>query len=171
MASSSQDEDEGLSHLIECTGKGQNGKGCVAWILFSSQKIPKRFMNPSFLRGFCTVSEVSELREKQSQDPEQSPITGDFSSLLNSDSNLQCWTEDNIRKLGVKDDADKDVYQKVVDIATNVRHQILKTDIDICHLIPSRCLKKEEMRPIIVKIGRGQTKSGLMVDRKSLEDC
>ena len=39
MASSSQDEDEGSSHLIESTGKGQNGKSCVAWI---QKKYPKQ---------------------------------------------------------------------------------------------------------------------------------
>ena len=78
MASSSQDADEGSSHLIECTGKGQNGKGCVAWIpTWLPKKIPKGFMNRPFLCGFCAASEASELREKQSQDSEQSSITGE----------------------------------------------------------------------------------------------
>ena len=74
LASSSQDEDEGASQLIECTGRGQNGKVCVALIpTWLTKKIPKRFMNRRFLGSFCAASEVSELREKQSQDPEQSP--------------------------------------------------------------------------------------------------
>ena len=75
MAKSSQDEDEGSSHLIEYTGKGQNGKGWVAWIpTWLPKKIPKGFMNLPFLCGFCAASEVSELGEKQSQDSEQTPI-------------------------------------------------------------------------------------------------
>ena len=102
MASSSQEEDEGSSHLIECTGKGQNGKGSVSWIpTWLPIKIPKGFMN----RLFCVAS-VQLLRsrssEKQSQDSEQSPNTGKFSSLFNVDSNEQYGRRDNVRIFGVK---------------------------------------------------------------------
>ena len=127
MASSSQDEDEGPSHLIECTGKGQNGKGCVAWNpTWLPKKIPKGFMNRPFLCCFCAASEVSELREKQSQDSEQSPITGKLSSLFNADSNEQYGGRDNVRIFGVKEEADDDVYQKIFDVAMKVGHQISK---------------------------------------------
>ena len=67
IALSSQDENEGSSHLIECTGKRQNGKGCVAWIPTRLPKKPKGEMNHPFLCDFCAASEVSELREKQSK--------------------------------------------------------------------------------------------------------
>ena len=46
---------------------------------------PKVFPNRPFPCGFCAVSEVSELRDKQYEDPEQSPITDEF----NADSNEQ----------------------------------------------------------------------------------
>ena len=127
-------------------------------------------MNRPFLCGFCAASEVSELREKQSQDSEQSPITGKFSSLFNADSNEQYGRRDNIRIFGVKKEADEDVYQKVVDVAMKVGRQISKTDISICHRVPSSNLKKDEGRPIIVKFVRRQTKSGLMANKKSLKD-
>ena len=52
-----------------------------------------------------------------------------------------------------------------------VEHQISKTDISICHRVPSRNLKKDEGRPILVKIVRRQLKRGLMANKKSLEDC
>ena len=135
------------------------------------KKIPKGFMNRPFLCGFCAASEVLELREKQSQDSEQSPITSKLSSLFNADSNEQYGRRDNIRIFGVKEEADEDVYQKVVDVARKVGHQISKTDISICHRVPSRNVKKDEGRPIIVKFVRRQTKSGLMANKKSLKDC
>ena len=94
-------------------------------------------MNSPFLCGFCATSEVSELREKQSQDSEQSPITGKLSSLFNADSIEQYGRRDNVRIFGVKEEADEDVYQKVVDVAMKVGHQISKTDISICHRVPS----------------------------------
>ena len=49
--------------------------------------------------------------------------------------------------------------------------QISKTDISKCHRVPSRNLRKEEGLPIVVKIVRRQSKSGLMVNEKSLKDC
>ena len=59
-------------------------------------------MNRPCLCGFCAASEVSELHEKQSKDPEQSPITGELWSLFNADSNEQYGRRDNVRILGVK---------------------------------------------------------------------
>ena len=102
MASFSQNEGLVSSHVIECRGKWQNGKGCVTWIPIWLAKKPKGFMNRPFLCGFCAASEGSELREKQSQDPEQSPITGEFSILFNGDCNEQYGRRDNVRNFGVK---------------------------------------------------------------------
>ena len=46
-------------------------------------------MSRPYLCGFCATSEASEFREKQSQDPQQSPITDELSSLFNTDYNEQ----------------------------------------------------------------------------------
>ena len=83
---------------------------------------------------------------KQSQDLEQSPITGDFSSLLIAGSNEQYGSQDNVRIFEVKE-AGEDVYEKVVDFVMKMRHQISKTDISICLRVPCRNLKKDEGRP------------------------
>ena len=90
------------------------------------EEIPKGLMNRPVLCDFCAASEVSELRENQSKDPEQSPITGELSSKINADSNEQYGKRDNIRIFGVKEEADKDVYQKVVDGALKRGHQFSK---------------------------------------------
>ena len=116
-------------------------------------------------RPFCAASLVSELREKQSKDPEQYPFTGKLSSLFNADSNEQYGRRDNGRIFGLKEEADEDVYQKVVDVAMKVG-QISKTDISICHRVPSKNLINDEGRPIIVKFERRQTKSGPMAHKK-----
>ena len=50
---------------------------------------------------------------EQSKDPEQSPITDELSSLFKDDSNEQYGRRDTDRRLGVKEEAKKDVYQKV----------------------------------------------------------
>ena len=71
----------------------------------------------------------------------------------------------------MRKEADKDVYQKVVEVAMKVGHQISKTDISICHRVPSRNLTKDEGRPIIVKVVPRQTKSGLMANKNSMKDC
>ena len=81
------------------------------------------------------ASEISELSEKQSQDPEHSPITGEFSSLFNIDSNEQHGRRDTVKVFEAKE-ADEDVHQKVVNVAMKVGQQISKTDISICHRVP-----------------------------------
>ena len=52
-----------------------------------------------------------------------------------------------------------------------VGHQTSKTHISVCHRVPSRNLKVDEGRSIIVKLVRRQTKSGLMTNKKSLNGC
>ena len=106
IATSSQDEGEVSSNLIDCTRKGQNGKCSVTWIpTWLSKKYPKH----SGIVLFCVASEVSELREKQSKDPEQSQIFDELSSIFYADSNEPYGKRDNLREFGVKK-ADEDVY-------------------------------------------------------------
>ena len=52
----------------------------------------------------------------------------------------------------------------------NVGHQISKTDFNICHPVPSRNLKKPEVRTINAKFVRRQGTRGLMANKKSLND-
>ena len=82
-------------------------------------------MSRRFLRSFCSASDVSELREKQPQDPDQSLTTGGLSSLFTADYNEQCGRRENVRIFWVKEEAEKDVYQKV-DSAMKVGHQNFK---------------------------------------------
>ena len=63
-------------------------------------------------------------------------------------------------------EADEDVYQKIVDVAIKMGRQISETDISICHRVPSRNLKKDEGRPIIVKFVRRLTKKLADVEQK-----
>ena len=73
---------------------------------------------------FSAASAISELLEKQSKDPEQSPTTGKLCSLFNTHSNKQYRRRDNVKIFGVKEEADGEVYRKIVDVAMKVGHQI-----------------------------------------------
>ena len=86
--------------------------------------------------------EFSELHEKQSQDLEQSPITGELFSLLNAVSNEQYERRYNVRIFGTNEEADEDVYQNIVDVATEIGHRFSKKDISVCHRVHSRDSKK-----------------------------
>ena len=73
-------------------------------------------MNRHSLCGVCAATEFSELRQKQSQDLEQDPNTRELSSLFNADSNEQYRRRYNVRLFRVKEEADEDVYQNVVEV-------------------------------------------------------
>ena len=68
-------------------------------------------MSRLLLCGVSATSDKPKLRGKQSEDPEQSPFTGELSSLFNADSNEQYGRRDNVRVFGVKEQAaDEYVY-------------------------------------------------------------
>ena len=105
------------------SGKEHNGKGCVAWIpTWFPKQISEEFKYGLFLRGFCAASEVLGLREKQSNNPEHSPITGEFSSQFNAFSNELYGRANNVRIFRMKKEADGTVYQKVVHVFLKVGH-------------------------------------------------
>ena len=85
----SQSDEEGSTHLIECTGKGPDkGKGCQSWVpTWLPKKIHKGFMDRPFLCGFCAAAEVADLQSKLAKIAEKPQISGELSSLFNADSN------------------------------------------------------------------------------------
>ena len=54
-------KDEGSNHLVECTGPGSDGSGCVIWTnIWVPMLIPKNFFSRHFLCGFCAVEELKK---------------------------------------------------------------------------------------------------------------
>ena len=60
------DVEEGFTHLIECTGRRRTGNGCSHGFLPGFSKIPKDFVNRSFLCGSCAAAKVAVLQSKHS---------------------------------------------------------------------------------------------------------
>ena len=157
----SQSDEEGSTHLIECTGKGPDkGKGCQSWVpTWLPKKILKGFMDRPFLCGFCAAAEVADLQSKLAKITEKPQISGE-----------QYGRRDNVRIFGVEEAPNEDVYQAVIDVAENAGCQVSRADISICHRVPSRNVKPGQGRPIIAKFVRRQTKIGLMTNKKKLKD-
>ena len=168
----SQSDEEGSTHLIECTGKGPDkGKGCQSWVpTWLPKKIHRGFMDRPFLCGFCAAAEVADLQSKLAKIAEKSQISGELSSLFNADSNQQYGRRDNVRIFGVEGAPNEDVYQAVIDVAEKAGCQVSRADISICHRVPSRNVKPGQGRPIIAKFVRRQTKIGLMTNKKKFKD-
>ena len=128
-------DEEGSTRLIECTGKGQTGNGCVSWVpTWFLKKIPKGFINRSFLCGFCAAAEVADLQPKQ--------------KTLNSLWSVENWgvylmqTQTNsegtmYEQLGYMRKKNEDVYQTVINVAKKTRSQVSRADISICHRVPT----------------------------------
>ena len=169
--------EEGSTHLIECTGKGLSGSGCSAWVpLWMPRKIPKLndFTDRPFLCGYCATSEIqtltSEVQELKEQllGERQQNATDESSKLLsvfNSDANKQYGRRENIRKFGVRETAEEDPYEKVVEVAGKIGVTIKRVDISVCHRLASR----SGLRPIIVKFVRRETKFQIMKHKKNIE--
>jgi hypothetical protein len=65
MTKSKEEQKEGSDHLVNCTGDGADGTGCVAWVtLWLPKKIPKGFLNRDFLCGYCAAEAVAKLQER-----------------------------------------------------------------------------------------------------------
>ena len=102
-------KDEGSNHLVECTGPGSDGSGCVIgtnnWV---PMLIPKNFFSRPFLCGFCAVEELKK---------NQCSAAGDLSPVIEADSIEQYGRRENVRIFGVVEEPGEDVFAKVVSVA------------------------------------------------------
>ena len=164
--------EEGSVHLIECNGPGL-GKGCVAWVsTWLPEKLPKGFMNRKFLCGFCAAAEIEKLKEEtveqvKSVDEVKVKLANNvdqnksgLASLFSADTVEQYGRRDNIRIFGVKENNDEDIYQEVINVAKSAGVNMNKSDISICHRVPSRSTVNP--RPVIVKFVRRELKHRVM---------
>ena len=126
---SEKEKEKGAVHLIECNGPGLV-KGCVAWVsTWLPEKLPKGFMNRKFLCGFCAAAEIEKLKEEtveqvKSVDEVKVKLANNveqtksgLASLFSSDAVEQYGRRDNIRIFGVKEKADEDIYEEVINVA------------------------------------------------------
>ena len=113
-------DEEGSTHLFECTERGQDGKICVVWIpKWLPKRIPRDFTNRPFVWRFCAATEDAELRTTAAT-PKDSAISTKLTSPFNVDSNNQHDRWDNVRIFGVYEEADEDVCQKLFDVTARL---------------------------------------------------
>ena len=157
-------DEVGKNHLIECSGPGQDGNGCVAWVsVWLPTQLPKNFTERPFLCGYCASTEVEKLRKEAHGDSKVQETR--LSSLLLSDANDQYGRRENVRIFGVEEQTGEDVYEQVVDVVKRTSVEYCKSDISVCHRLPAR---GQSGKPIIVKFVRRETKLALMKKKNGL---
>ena len=87
-------------------------KDCLAWTsTWLPKQIPRKFMDCTFLCGFCAASVFEECKTSPSSN------NADITSLFCADLNERYGRRDNIRIFGVEENYDEDVKERVVDAA------------------------------------------------------
>ena len=153
-------DEDGKNHLIECSGPGQDGNGCVAWVpVWLPTRLPKNFTERSFPCGYCAFKEAEKLRKEAHGDSKVQETR--LSNLFLSDANEQYGR----RIFGVEEQTGEDVYQQVVDVVKGTGVEICKGDNSVCHRLPVR---GQSGKPIIVKFVQRETKLALMKKRSGL---
>ena len=123
----------GSMHLIQCTGIGLDGKDCASWTSIRlTKRITRNLMDYPFL---CSFSAALVF-----QDCKTSPPSYDagITNLFCAGSNEQCSWRDKISTLGVEENNDEDVFERVVKVVNYIGVTISKQDISVCPRRPSR---------------------------------
>ena len=158
-STNSAKKDEGSNHLVECTGPGIDGSGCVIWTnIWVPMLIPKNFFSRPFLCGFCAVEELKK---------NQCSAAGDLSPVIEADSIEQYGRRENVRIFGVEEEPGEDVFAKVVSVAEKAGVPITKNDVSTCHRLPSGGTGP---KPLIAKFVRRETKHQLMKNKRNLKN-
>ena len=156
--------ENGKNHLIECSGRGQDGNGCVAWVpVWLPARLPKNFTERVFLCDYCAFTEVEKLRKEAHGDSNVQKTN--LSNFFLSDTNEQYGRREIVRIFGVEEQTGEDVYQRVVDVVKGTSVEIGERDISVCHRLPAR---GQSGKPMIVKFVRRETKLALMKKKSGL---
>ena len=121
---------DGSVHLIQCTRTGPDGKDCVASIWLPQRKA-RNFMDRHFFMWFCVASGIEKCKTLPPSD------NADITSLFCADSNEQFGRRDNIRISGVEKFNDGVVFERVLEVASDIGVTISEQDISLCHHLPS----------------------------------
>ena len=137
--------EEGSNHLVECTGPGVDGSGCVIWSnIWVPTLIPQNFFSRLFLCGFCAFEELKKIH---------CSADGNLSLFIEADSLEQYWRRENVRIFDVEKEPGEDVLAKNVSVAEKAGVSITKNDVSIAivyqvvllalnHLLPSLLVEK-----------------------------
>ena len=139
----------GSMHLSQGTGSRPDGKDCVARTsIWLPKRISRNFMDCPFLCGFCAESGLEE--RKTSLPSNKAVITSFFCVDLIE----QNGRHDNIRILEVEEMTGEDVYERVVEVANDIRVTTSKQHVSVWHRLPYR---NPRFSPIIEEFVRRET--------------
>ena len=151
--------EEGSNNLIECTGPGVDGNGCVIWTnVWVPTQIPKNIFARPFLCGFCAFEGLNKASRC---------TTEDLAPIIEANSIEQYVRRENVRIFGVQEEPGEDVYAKVVSVAEEAGVQITTNDVSTCHRLPG---KGSGPKPLIAKFVRRDTKYQLMKNKRNLKN-
>ena len=155
------DIDDGSLHLIECLGVDKCNR-CVVWTqVWLPKEILRDFLTRPFHCGFCSAKQAAKVFEVLKPNLLRTP-TGAF----HADVLEQYGRRDNIQISVFVEEQNKDVYQKVANVADRIEVTIDKTDISVCHSFPPR---RNGPKGINRKLVRRKTKRLIMGNQKKLK--
>ena len=130
-------DENGKNHLIECSGPGQDGYGCVAWVpVWLPTRLPKTFTERPFVCGYCAFTEVEKLRREAHGDSKVQET--ELSNLFLSNAYEQYGRRENVRIFGVEEQTGEVVYQQVVNVVKGTGVESCNSDNSACHRLPAR---------------------------------
>ena len=153
-------DETGSYHMVECTGDGSDGSGCIVWSrIWLPERIPRNFMKRPFLCGFWANDTLKNVVHN--------PVNAKVDARFEADVIEQYGRRDNIRIVGLEDGGNtEDPYQEVVKVAQYCGVKLQKEDISICHRLPSRNGK----RTLIARFVRREKKIEMMRNKKKLKE-
>ena len=156
-------DEDGKSHLIECSGPGQDGNGCVAWVpVWLPTRLPKNFTERPFLCGYCAFTEVEKLRKEAHGDSKVQEIGSQicFYRMPMNNTDDEKMSEYLMWK-------SKQERMCISRLWMWWKEQVLKfvSDISVCYRLPAR---GQSGKPIFVKFVRRETKLALMKKKSGL---
>ena len=123
-------------HLIQCTLTGPDGKDCVAWTsTWLTKRTPK--LHGSHLQKIFALHRG--LKSAKHHHHQITPILRVHFVQIQ----MKYGRRDNIRIFGVEEIIDEDVYERLVEVAKDIRLTVSKQDISVS----STALQKPRITP------------------------
>ena len=94
---------------------------------------PQRLLDSTIHCGFCSAKQAAKVFEVLKPNLLRTPTCA-----FHADELEQYGRRDNIQISGVVEEQNKDVYQKVANVADRIEVTIDKTNISVCHRLPPK---------------------------------
>ena len=146
--------------MMECTGDGCEGNGCIVWsIVWLLDSIPRNFLARPFLCRFGAHAKISE----RSSQAVATVLEGQAN--FKADAIQQYGRRDNVRIVGLDDGGcNEDPCDEVINVAGLSGESFEREDIKVCHRL---LFRNGDKRPLIAGFVRREKKIKLMRNKKN----